>query len=103
MKIETFLAKLTTLLTMHGSKMVMEKSAKSGHSYGFGAKTERFTSQSLSPDKSKMSPFTIFIVTAIEVRSEKNRETILRSQLKCHVLLKWSSPNDYQLCIRLAC
>lgn len=51
--------------------MVMEKSAKSGHSYGFGAKTERFTSQSLSPDKSKMSPFTIFIVTAIEVRSEK--------------------------------
>ena len=57
MKIETFLAKLTTLLTMHGSKMVMEKSAKSGHSYGFGAKTERFTSQSLSPDKSKVSPF----------------------------------------------
>lgn len=42
---------------MHGSKMVMEKSAKSGHSYGFGAKTERFTSQSLSPDKSKVSPF----------------------------------------------
>ena len=69
---------------MHGSKMVMEKSAKSGHSYGFGAKTERFTSQSLSPDKSKVSPFAPILLSQHSRRKE-GKEKSPNNFFRCHV------------------
>ena len=50
-------------MILYKNKMVLEKKKSSDHSYDFRAKIKptrrRFTSQSLSPDKSQMSPILV--------------------------------------------